>query len=274
MNRRDDLSIGSGRRWSREALTGTVALLGQGGVALGRFLADGVLFSWQALWGVLRGRIDFRQWLLQMEAIGVQGLPLVLLTVGASGMVLAVYTAEQFRRFGAINLVGGLVTASIVREIGPVFTAIVIAARSGSAIAAEIGTMKVTEQIDALRALATNPVEYLLIPRLLAAMVALPLLTVAADIAGAVGGYLVGLSAGISSRMYINSALKMTELDFFWSGLVKAVIFAWLIVLVSARQGFRVEYGAAEVGRATTSAVVISILLVHATDYLLALIFV
>ncbi|HIE52001.1 MAG TPA: ABC transporter permease, partial [Armatimonadetes bacterium] len=162
---------------------------------------------------------------------------------------------------------------SIVRELGPVLTAIVVAARSGSAIAAEIGTMKVTEQLDALRALATDPIEYLVVPRYLASLITLPLLTIMADVCGTMGGFVVAVGAGVSREIYLKSVLRLVKADHLLTGLVKAVVFGTLISIVGCQQGFRTGQGAAAVGRATTNSVVLCVVLVHIADYFLALIF-
>jgi phospholipid/cholesterol/gamma-HCH transport system permease protein len=188
-------------------------------------------------------------------------------------MVLAIYTAGELLETGTPDLVGGLIAVSIVRELGPVLTAIVVTAQAGSAIAAELGTMKVTEQIDALRALATDPVEYLVVPRYLAAMVSLPLATVVADLCGVLGGLAVSLCIGVGPEMYFDSVLRYTKLGYFLSGLVKAVVFGAIIALVGSYQGLRAGQGAAAVGRSTTRAVVLCILIVYVADYFLTLVF-
>jgi len=247
---------------------------------IGQRTLEGVTFVGEAtkLWCratslVLRGAIDWRNTLQQMELIGVNAAALVFLTVTFGGMVMAVYSVSEFQRFGATEYLGGLIGLSIVRELGPVLTAIVVAARSGSAIAAEIGTMKVTEQLDALRALATDPIEYLVVPRYLASLITLPLLTIMADVCGTMGGFVVAVGAGVSREIYLKSVLRLVKADHLLTGLVKAVVFGTLISIVGCQQGFRTGQGAAAVGRATTNSVVLCVVLVHIADYFLALIF-
>ena len=171
---------------------------------------SGILFT-QALGFILRASLSARTVVTQMAVIGVDSLPLVLITVSFSGMVLALYSAQTLVRFGVGSFVGGGVALSVVREISPVLTAVVVAARSGSGIAAELGSMKVTEQIDALRALAISPVEYLVSPRLVAAVVSLPLLTILADIVGIVAAYWVAVVNRVAGGAFISSAKAGTD---------------------------------------------------------------
>jgi phospholipid/cholesterol/gamma-HCH transport system permease protein len=182
-------------------------------------------------------------------------------------MVLAFQSAYQMQRLAAEIYIASLVSLSVVREIGPVMAALIVAGRVGSAIAAELGTMKVTEQIDALITLATDPVRYLVVPRLLAALLAMPLLTIWADTVGIVGGFIVGtLKLGILPSLY----WKMTTLPLVFkdlgSGLLKSCVFALIICVASCYEGFRAEGGAEGVGRATTRAVVSSFILIIAAD--------
>jgi len=220
---------------------------------------------------IARGRILIGQTVSQMTAIGVNSVPVTLLTVGFSGMVMALQSANTLRQLGMAHLVGGLVAVGMAREMAPVLTAIVVTARVGSAIAAELGTMVVTEQVDALRSLGVSPVRYLVAPRFLAGIFMLPLLTVFANFAGIAGGYLVSVyAAGISSMVYLRSAQTMLYQDDLLAGLSKSLVFGAIIVLVGCNQGLRTRGGAAGVGRSTTASVVIGIVLVYAADYVLA----
>ncbi|MBI3021043.1 MAG: ABC transporter permease [Candidatus Omnitrophica bacterium] len=190
------------------------------------------------------------------------------------GMVLAFQSAYQMQRLAAENYIASLVALSVVREIGPVMTALIIAGRVGSSIAAELGTMKVTEQIDALMTLAVNPVRFLVIPRFIAMLVALPLLTLWADAIGILGGFLIGtLKLGILPSLY----WKMTTIPLVFkdllSGLLKSLIFGMIICVVSCFEGFRTEGGAEGVGRSTTVAVVTSFVLIIAADCLCTALF-
>ena len=203
----------------------------------------------------------------ELLKIGAQSWFIVSLSSLFVGMVLAFQSAYQMQRLGAEIYIASLVALSVVREIGPVMAALIVGGRVGSAIAAELGTMKVTEQIDALVTLATDPVRYLVVPRLLAILIALPLLTLWADAMGILGGFLIGtLKLGILPSLY----WKMTTLPLVFkdlaSGLLKSCVFAVIICVVSCLEGFRAEGGAEGVGRATTRAVVSSFILIIAAD--------
>jgi phospholipid/cholesterol/gamma-HCH transport system permease protein len=220
---------------------------------------------------VFQGRISLGETIRQMAQIGVNSLPIALLTIGFSGMVLSLHTASQLHSLGGDRFVGGLVAISMAREAAPVLAAVVVAARVGSAIAAEIGSMKVTEQIDALRALAVSPVYYLVVPRFLASVLMLPVITVFANVAGVAGGYLVAVfSAGISSAVFLNSAREMLLWRDLYLGIVKTFVFGAIIALVGCNYGLRTEGGASGVGRSTTGAVVLAIVLIYVSDYFLA----
>jgi len=203
----------------------------------------------------------------ELWKIGVQSLFIVSLSALFIGMVLAFQSAYQMQKLAAEVYIASLVALSVVREIGPVMTALIVAGRVGSAIAAELGTMKVTEQIDALMTLAADPVRFLVVPRFIALVVALPLLTLWADALGIFGGFLVGtLKLSILPSLY----WKMTTLPLVYkdltSGLLKALIFGIIIAIVSCLQGFRTEGGAEGVGRSTTMAVVTSFILIISAD--------
>lgn len=220
---------------------------------------------------VLRGRILLRETVRQMSAIGVNSLPITLVTISFSGMVLALHTANQLKRLGVEWLIGGIVSVSMAREAAPVLTAIVVAARVGSAIAAEIGTMVVTEQVDALRSLGVSPVQYLVVPRFIAAVLMLPVLTIFANAAGVAGGWLVSvLGAGVQSSIFLNSAKDLLQPSDLYLGLVKTFVFGAIIAVVGCNQGLRTRGGAAGVGRSTTASVVSAIVLVYIADYFLA----
>jgi phospholipid/cholesterol/gamma-HCH transport system permease protein len=220
---------------------------------------------------ILTGRIALGETVRQMAVIGVHSLPIVLITIAFSGMVLSLHTAEQLADLGGDQFVGGLVAISMAREAAPVLAAIVVAARAGSAIAAELGSMKVTEQIDALRALAVSPIYYLVVPRFIAAVVTLPLMTIFANLAGILGGWLVAVyGAGVASQVFWNSAAQMLPVRDLVLGLSKTLVFGAIIALVGCDRGMNATGGAAGVGRATTSAVVLSIVLIYAADYCLS----
>jgi len=220
---------------------------------------------------ILTGRISMSETIRQMAAIGVNSLPIVLVTIAFSGMVLSLHTAAQLRQLGGDQFVGGLVAISMAREAAPVLASVVVAARAGSAIAAELGTMKVTEQIDALRALAVSPVYYLVVPRFIAAILTLPLIAVFANLAGMLGGWFVAVyGAGINSTIFWNSAEQMLPWRDLALGLSKTLVFGAIIALVGCDRGMNASGGAAGVGRATTSAVVLAIVLIYVADYFLS----
>lgn len=209
----------------------------------------------------------------QMAHLGVDSLPIVLLTILFTGMVITLQTATEFIKYGAQSSVGGVVAIAMARELAPVLTGVVVAGRVGAAITAEIGSMKVTEQIDALRVMAINPIKYLVVPRLLACVIMVPILVIFADVIGTVGGYLVAtLYAGISSFTYINSITIFTVVNDIMGGLVKAMFFGGIIAIIGCYKGLTTGEGAEGVGRATTASVVSSIILIFISNYFLSLV--
>lgn len=209
--------------------------------------------------------------LMQMAHLGVDSLPIVMLTILFTGMVVTLQTANTFIEYGAQSTVGGVVAIAMGRELGPVLTGVVLAGRVGAAITAEISTMKVTEQIDALKVMAVNPIGYLVVPRLLACMCMLPLLVVFGDIIGTLGGYLVAVYyAGINSLTFTQSILQFTELHDVTGGMIKSVFFGAIIALVGCYQGMYAPAGAVGVGKATTESVVQSIILIFMFNCILS----
>ncbi len=201
----------------------------------------------------------FRNLIKQMEFIGVKSLFIVVLTGVFSGMVLALQSYHGFKKFGGESLMGGIVALSLLREMGPVMTALMVNARAGSAIAAELGTMRVTEQIDALEIMAINPVHYLVVPRIWAGVLMMPLLTAINILVGIIGGYFVGVVLlNINSGVFINKMTNMVEMADLVQGMVKSVFFGLFLTLIGCYKGFYTYGGAEGVGRATTEAVVIS----------------
>ena len=206
----------------------------------------------------------------QMEFIGNKSLGVVILTGMFTGMVLSFQTYRSLREFSSETIVGGLVAVSMTRELGPVLSSLMVNARAGSAIAAEIGTMRVTEQIDALFALAVNPVQYLVTPRVLAGLIMVPMLTAVADITGVFGGYLVGvILLGVDPGIFMAKVVDFVTLSDIMQGTVKAAAFGTLLTLVAAYKGYTTSGGAEGVGRATTEAVVVSAVLILFADYLI-----
>lgn len=212
-------------------------------------------------------KLRWRATLDQMNKIGLMSLPLVVLTALFTGMVLALQSAYQLKLFAAEQFIANLVALSITRELGPVLTAMVVAGRVGASIAAELGTMKVTEQIDALKALAADPVRYLVVPRFVAAFFMLFVLTIYADCIGMLGGYVVAVfKLGISSHQYIKRSIDILMIKDVMTGLIKAFFFGGIIATVGCYYGFKAEGGAEGVGRATTVAVVSALIIIIASD--------
>ena len=208
--------------------------------------------------------------ILQMVEIGVDTVPMVALMAVFTGMVLAVQTGYQALRFNLQGTVGPLVGLSITRELGPVLTGLIVAGRVGAAIAAEVGTMKVTEQIDALETLATDPIEYLVMPRFLAAIVMLPILTVFADAIGIAGGLLIAVTKlNLEGASYINATFTAMEVSDVIGGLIKATFFGMIIAIIGCYHGLTTTGGAEGVGKSTTRAVVLSLMLILVSDFFL-----
>ena len=222
------------------------------------------------------GRLKIRvaETFSQAYILGVQSSAIVLLTSLFTGMVIALESANQARSYGVTEVVGGAVAYVSSRELGPMLTAVVVAGRAGAAIAAELGSMVVTEQIEALEALGLSPVQMLVVPRLIAMIVMLPLLTIFADIIAIVGGMVLARNtAQISYGEFIHSARVYSEFGDYLKGMLKAVVFAVIVVVIACYQGFGVRGGAAGVGKATTAAVVTSIILIFVTNFMLSLLF-
>ena len=214
--------------------------------------------------------IKFRNIFKQMEFVGVKSLFVVILTGTFTGMVLAMQSYDALKRFGAESLVGPTVALSMARELGPVLTGLMVAGRAGSAMATELGTMRVTEQIDAIYTMALNPVKYLVVPRLVAGITMLPVLAVVTDFVGVLGGYFVGVKLlGINSGVYIGRTVDYVNVDDIFYGLVKSAVFGLIIALVSSYQGYNTSGGAEGVGRAATNAVVLSCVMILVFDYIL-----
>lgn len=228
------------------------------------------LFLLDSLSHIFRPPWYGRQILLQFLNIGYFSLPVVGLTAVFTGMVLALQSYTGFSRFSAEGAVATVVVLSVTRELGPVLAGLMVAGRVGAAMAAEIGTMRVTEQIDALTTLSTNPLKYLVVPRLIAGIVMMPLLVLVADIIGVLGGYLVGVhKLGFNEANYLNQTFKYLETQDVLSGLLKAAVFGLIISLMGCYHGYNSARGAEGVGRATTNAVVSASILILVLNYAL-----
>lgn len=247
-----------------------------GGKAVGalRYAGGGFVLFVQTLFWIAVPPFRSKQIFEQMVRIGVDSLPISTLTSFFIGVVIAFQSAYQMNKVNAEMYIPSLVAISMTREIGPVLTALVVAGRVGASIAAELGSMKVTEQIDALETLAANPVKYLVTPRFLALFTMLPLLTVYADMVGILGGYVVGVyKLGLSHSLYWRMTFDPLVLKDIFTGLFKTLIFATIISTVACFEGMRVEGGAEGVGAATTRAVVTSFILIIISDAVFTIMF-
>ncbi|KAF1081440.1 MAG: Phospholipid ABC transporter permease protein MlaE [Candidatus Rifleibacterium amylolyticum] len=216
------------------------------------------------------GRFAFGNLIEQMSRIGVDSLLMVAITGVSTGAVLVVQIGYQFAQMGAQSYVGGVVALSMARELAPILTSIVVAGRVGSAIAAELGTMKITEQIDALETMATNPVEYLVVPRFWGCTIMLFMLTIFTNVVGMIGGSIVAVNQiGLTLISFKDSILHMLQIQDLMGGLIKATVFGSIIGVIGCYKGFTTEGGAEGVGQSTTSAVVVSIMLILAVNYFL-----
>ena len=212
--------------------------------------------------------------LFYMWRTGVEGLPIVGLLSFLLGLIIAFMSSLQLKQFGANIYVASLVGVAMVTELGPIMTAIIVAGRSGSAFAAEIGTMKVNEEVDALITMGFDPTRFLAIPKVLAAVLVVPLLTLYADVFGIAGGLVVGvLGLDLTINAYVQATMKVITAAAILKSLIKSVVFAALIAGIGCQRGFQVRGGAEAVGSATTSAVVAGIFLIVVTDSAFAILF-
>ncbi|MBO4285011.1 MAG: ABC transporter permease [Alphaproteobacteria bacterium] len=237
-------------------------------------LGNLVLFVASAVYNALTPKYYVKNFLRQVLEMGFYSLPVVGLTTIFAGMVIALQTYSGFARYGAESAVASVVLISVTRELAPVLSALMVAGRIGAAMAAEIGTMKVTEQIDALVTLSTNPFKYLFAPRLWAGLTVLPVLVLFGDVIGIFGGYVVGVyKLGFNPANYINSTIEEIEAIGIISGLTKAAVFGFIIALMGCYNGYHSKGGAQGVGQATTNAVVSASILILIFNYILTEVF-
>ncbi|MDO9710283.1 MlaE family ABC transporter permease [Paracraurococcus lichenis] len=247
-----------------------LAALGRATLAACRTVGGVALFALEAVTHLVRPPFYGRLFWRAFVEIAWFSLPVVALTAVFTGMVLALQSYTGFARFNAQSTIASVVVISLTRELGPVLAALMVAGRIGASFAAEIGTMRVTDQIDALTTLSTNPMKYLVAPRLLAAVIALPLLVLVADVLGVMGGWLIGTyKLGFVSVAYLKSTFDYLQTDDVVSGLVKAGAFGFVIALMGTWCGYTSKGGAQGVGGATTTAVVASSIFILALDYVL-----
>src|ERR1051325_1445624 len=236
------------------------------------FEQPGLWFTalWDTFRWTFRRPFDAREWLRQMVRLGVDSIPVVVLTAMFTGMVLALQTFIGFRRVHAEQFVASVVSLAMLRELSPVLVGLMVTGRVGSSMAAEIGTMRVTEQIDALKSLATEPVQYLFVPRVVAGVIMLPFLVILGDFLGIYGGYLVAVKLMKTNPVvYQQNTYQFLTLNDVWSGLIKAAFFGLILTLTGCVRGYYTSGGAEGVGRATTNAVVSASLIILLTDFFL-----
>ncbi|MFQ6131511.1 MAG: MlaE family ABC transporter permease [Armatimonadota bacterium] len=255
-------------------MVGLLAAIGSRVTALLNFVGQTVCLLLQAVSYLIRTRLKLGLTINQMSEVGVNSLPIALITVLFSGMVFCYYVVQQAVRYGGMQYVGWVLAEAVFRELGPVLAAIVVAARAGSAMTAELGTMTVTEQVDALRTLAVDPVHYLVVPRLVAAALMLPIVTLFADLAGIGGGYLVILleargAGGMDPSMYLSSISANVNLWIPSAGLLKTLFFGMTIAIMACHYGLRCEKGAEGVGQAVMRCVVVCIVCIYISNYFL-----
>lgn len=234
-------------------------------------LLAAVLLGGQVLVHLLAGRIHRRNTIDQMAAVGPDSLLIALLTAAFVGMVFTIQVSREFIRLGAGTAVGGVLALALARELAPVLTAVIIAGRVGSAFAAELGTMRVTEQIDALYMLKTDPIDYLVIPRVLACCVMLPILTIFSLVTGMAGGFIIATSLyNIAPSVFLNSARNFLDLWDLTSASIKGLVFGALIAVIGSSWGLTTTGGAKGVGQSTTTAVVTSLLAIFIVNFFLS----
>jgi phospholipid/cholesterol/gamma-HCH transport system permease protein len=236
------------------------------------FVGDTALLAIRALRTLIRYGVDMRDLMRQFSEIGADSVWIVLANAGTTGAVFTIYLAKLALQFGAIQFIGSTLSYSFLNELGPMLAGVAVASRSGAAIAAEIGSMVVTEQVDALRAMAVSPVRYLVVPRVLAAFLSMPMLTVIADFVGLLGGYITALAYGVTPANYFESVRQFTQPNDLTRGLIKGFVFGFLIGLIACQQGLQTHGGATGVGRATTSSVVRCVVAIFIAELFLTLI--
>jgi phospholipid/cholesterol/gamma-HCH transport system permease protein len=229
------------------------------------------LLTWRVLRGIFKPPRYMRETVQQMDILGFGSLAIILLTGTFTGMVLALNTANTLQKFGVQNVTGQLVATSLIRELGPVLTCLMLAGRVGSGIAAELGSMLVSEQIDAMRALGTDPIKKLVAPRIIALVTMAPALTVVCDFVGVLGGLLISVTMlQQPSSVYMASAREAVNYNEILGGLIKPTVFGFIIAMIGCYKGLSTTGGTVGVGRSTTQSVVVASILVIAVDFLLS----
>jgi len=264
--------VGTGRRQD------VISQIGEGFLAFLRDASKVIIFLGEIIIDLVTlcfrpGMVRWRDVLLYMRRAGVEGLPIVSLIALLLGLIIAFMSSLQLRQFGANIFVASLLAIAMVRELGPIMTAILVAGRSGSAFAAEIGTMKVNEEVDALTVMGLNPMHFLTLPKVIASLIVVPLLTMYANLLGIIGGLIVGVTLlDLTVYSYIQETRNILTVFDFVSSFIKTVVFAFLIAAIGCQRGFQVRGGAAAVGEATTSAVVAAIFMIIVVDSIFAIV--
>ena len=257
-----------------DVITTLCAAIGRNLLSLLAMIGRISYFAGQTLAHLFMPPLYFRNILRQLMDVGYYSLPVVGMTALFTGMVLALQSYTGFSRFNAESAIASIVVLSITRELAPVLAGLMVAGRVGASIAAEIGTMRVTEQVDALSTLSVNPMKYLVVPRVLAGTITLPILVFIGDLIGVMGGYLVSVKIlGFNPHSYMSQTLNALETVDVMSGLAKAAVFGFLITLMGCYHGYNSGRGAQGVGAATTNAVVSASILILISNYLLTQVF-
>ena len=248
---------------------GPVSRIGDTVIELVDEVGQFALLAARAFGSLFATRFPLREVFVQFEAIAARSTTIVSITALFTGMVLALQTITSLSRFGAKPYTGSFVGLAFVLELGPVLTALVVSGRVGASIAAELGSMKVTEQVDAIRAMGADPIQKLVLPRVIAATLGLPMLAILADVLGIFGGGLIAAQAGIGPNFYMQSISKVVEVQNLLDGLLKTFFFGWLIAMVGCHMGLRTSGGTVGVGLSTTRAVVLASIGVLVSDFFL-----
>lgn len=255
---------------AQDRQNGTLAAIGRPVLAVLTFVGESSILLWDLLRRFFARPFEVKETIGQMAFVGVASVPIVALTSFFSGAVLALYSSEFLLRYNAGPFVGATIGLAVAREVGPVLAGIMVAARGGSAMAAQIGTMAVTEQVDALRMLSVHPTNYLVRPRVVAAVLMLPVLAMVGIYAGVAGGWLAAVAKGVPTGSFIASIQQYVEPRDFIGGILKTPVFGLIVAITACQQGLRTTNGAVGVGRATTNTVVISMVLIYVANYFLA----
>jgi phospholipid/cholesterol/gamma-HCH transport system permease protein len=250
---------------------GVLTLIGRSAIDFSAYLGGLTIMSLRILQSLPRFHRERKLIVQQMLTMGVRSLPLITLTSVFTGAVAAWQAAYQFQNFAPMRYLGTAVGKAVVIELAPVLSALVVAGRVGASIAAELGTMKVTEQVDALEVMGIDPVRYLVMPRVVSGLIMLPVLVLFADVIAILGALVVAVvMVNLSSETFLNGVRLFFELSDLYAGLIKAGLFGLIISLIGCYQGFATEGGAEGVGRSTTGAVVIASVLILVSDYFVA----